>query len=76
MNEFNHKLKERKIYLANKKKYEVQQKSENLPELDENFELKETEKDDPIDFNPDDPEPADPIAPTPPSKLLVSTQEM
>ena len=69
MNEFNHNLKERKIYLANKRKYESQQKSENLPELDENFELKETEKDDPIDFNPDDPEPADPIAPTPPSKL-------
>ena len=76
MNEFNHKLKERKQYMNNKKKYEAKLKSDNLPELDENFEMKVTEKDDLIDFNPDDPEPPYPTAPTLPSKLLVSTQEM
>jgi hypothetical protein len=76
MNEFNHKLEERKKYLDNKKKYEAKQKSDNLPELDENFEMKVTEKDDLIDFNPDDPEPPNPTAPTPPSKLLLSTQGM
>jgi hypothetical protein len=76
MDEFNQKLNERKYYMDNKKKYEAKQKSDNLPELDENFEMKEPEKDDVIDFNPDDPEPPHPTAPTPPSKLLISTQEM
>ena len=62
--------------MDNKKKFEHKQKSDNLPELDENFEIKEKEKDDDIDFNPDDPEPPHPTAPAPPSKLLISTQEM
>ena len=31
--------------MYNKKKYEAKQKSDNLPELDENFEMKEPEKD-------------------------------